>query len=116
MSQNPGAPRVPERTEKREPYNAGDEQDVRQKKARHAQREQKRVQGLQRIVQHEDSRLWLWDLLEKCGIFRTSFTGNSETFFKEGARNVGLIVQADVMKHAPETYITMMKEGDKNAI
>lgn len=110
------APRAPEKTERQEPYDAGDEQAVRQKKARASQLEVRRVNGLRAIVANEDARLWLWDLLSKCGLFRSSFTGNSETFFKEGARNVGLTIQADIMRHVPESYLTMMKEGEKNSL
>ena len=38
----------------------------------------------------------VWRLLERTGVFRTSFTGNSETFFREGQRNVGLMLMAQI--------------------
>lgn len=109
-------PREPRKTEPAAGKDLGDETQVRQRNARASQLEQRRVNGLRKIVGDEESRLWLWDLLSRCGLFRSSFTGNSETFFKEGARNVGLTIQADVMKHVPESYLTMMKEGEKNAV
>lgn len=108
--------RAPARpTEQRPPQDAGDAEQVAQRKRKAADRERLRIAGLKRIVEHEDSRTWLWDLLGFCGIARSSFTGNSETFFREGARNVGLKVQAELVKHCPESYITMMKEGEINA-
>jgi hypothetical protein len=54
------------------------------------------------IVENEDARAWLWDLMGFCGIARSSFTGNSTTFFNEGQRNVGLKVQAELVKYFPE--------------
>lgn len=79
------------------------------------QREARRLNGLKQILEQPDSRTYLWDLLEFCGVARTSFTGNSTTFFNEGQRNVGLRIQADLTAHFPDKYLTMMKEAKGNA-
>lgn len=50
-------------------------------------------------------------LLDRAGVHRTSFTGNSETFFREGQRNIGLIYTAMIFDHAPEAYSTMIEEN-----
>ena len=50
-------------------------------------------------------------LLETTGVYRSSFTGNSTTFFNEGQRNVGLRVLALVHEHAPEQYAAMIAEN-----
>lgn len=89
-----------------------DPEAVRGKKERAVQREAKRLNGLRRVMNDPESRLWLWDLLSFCGINRTSFTGNSTTFFNEGQRNVGLRVQADLTKHFPKEFIDLLKEGE----
>lgn len=34
----------------------------------------------------------LSDLLNACGVFETSFTGNSRTFYNEGRREIGIIL------------------------
>lgn len=45
------------------------------------------------IVKKDSSgRMVLWDILEFCGVFRSSFTGNSKTYFNEGQRDVGLYI------------------------
>jgi hypothetical protein len=49
-------------------------------------------------------------LLEKTGVYRSSFTGNSETFFREGARNVGLMLMAHIHENCPEKYTLMVQE------
>lgn len=49
-------------------------------------------------------------ILDRSGVFRSSFTGNSETFFREGMRNVGLILLNQIHEVVPESYVLMMKE------
>lgn len=52
----------------------------------------------------------LWRILEGAGLNRSSFTGNSETFFREGERNVALKLQAKAHKADAKGYGTMMQE------
>lgn len=59
-------------------------------------------------------RRFLWRTLSLCGVYRLSYTGNSETFFREGARNVGLQLLADVEEAAHEDMLTMMREAKRN--
>ena len=49
--------------------------------------------------------------VEHCGVYRSTFTGNSETFFKEGMRNVGLFLVAEIQRHAPDAYAQMTNES-----
>lgn len=60
-------------------------------------------------------RRWCWRLLEWTHVFRTSFTGNSQTFFNEGERNVGLRVFGAIQEHAPESYALMAKENQEKS-
>lgn len=83
----------------------------------------KRIQERQRLKaqRHADDIKWLlgdergrrlyWKWLSDSHIFRTSFTGNSETFFKEGERNRGLEMLADLNEHSPEAYLQMQQEA-----
>lgn len=61
----------------------------------------------------EQGRRFIWRLLGLCGVYRTSFTGNSGTFFNEGARNIGLMVLADVQEVALDAYLQMVKEAKR---
>ena len=63
------------------------------------------------LMSSKQGRRIVWRLLDKAGVFRTSFTGNSETFFKEGMRNMGLFLVAEVMAHSPETFALMLQES-----
>lgn len=57
----------------------------------------------------------MYRLLERTGVFRSSFTGNSETFFLEGQRNVGLMLMAQIHEACPEQYTAMLKEQKDDA-
>jgi hypothetical protein len=57
----------------------------------------------------------VWRMLEMTGVFRTSFTGNSETFFREGQRNVGLMLMAQIHDATPGQYVLMLKEQKDDA-
>jgi hypothetical protein len=59
-------------------------------------------------------RKFVWRLLDKAGVYRSSFTGNSETFFREGARNLGLMVIAEIHELCPEAYFLMLKENSNH--
>lgn len=52
-----------------------------------------------------------WRFLEKCGLYRSSFTGNSATFFNEGERNVGLKILGILMAECMEDYTKMLLES-----
>ncbi len=59
----------------------------------------------------QQGRRYVWRHLTNAGIFETSFTGNSTTFFNEGKRAVGLKMLAEVMEANPEAYVVMMSEA-----
>ena len=52
----------------------------------------------------------VWRILGITGIYRSSFTGNSETFFREGGRSIGLQVLGWVNAHAVDRYVAMLQE------
>lgn len=74
------------------------------------QEKQIEIDDFKFVMEDKRGRRFVWRLLEKCGVFRTSFTGDSETFFKEGQRNVGLAILALVHEACPEKYTVMLKE------
>ena len=70
----------------------------------------KEADDIRWLMGHKQGRRFVMRLLEKAGIYRTSFTGNSETFFREGMRNMGLFVLSEVMEVTPEQFAQMLKE------
>lgn len=93
------------------PYNAGDETAVGERRVSSQQREREIEAGLGEALATKQGRAFVRWLLGECGVYRTSFTGNSTTFFNEGKRDVGLQVLARVTKDHPEAYLAMLKEG-----
>lgn len=72
-----------------------------------------RSQVLAGLMQSTQGRAWIFWLLGRCGIYRTSFAGPDALAmaFNEGRRDIGLILVAELMKHAPHAYLQMMKES-----
>lgn len=56
-------------------------------------------------------RRFFWRLLQRCGVFKSSFTGNNTTFFNEGERNIGLILLTDLNEADPNAYMLMIQES-----
>ena len=92
-------------------FNAGDETSVGERRTTAQQREREIAAGLGETLATKQGRALVHWLLAECGIYSTSFTGNSTTFFNEGKRQIGLQVLARVTKDHPEAYLTMLKEG-----
>lgn len=95
------------------PYNAGDSKQVSERQALSKEKLEQLARGLKHIMGNKDGRAWMWNFLGECGIFRTSFTGNSTTFFNEGQRNIGLSVQADLTRNCQAEYLQMQSEAMK---
>ena len=68
------------------------------------------VRDLQHVMGTPQGRRFVWRLLDRCHIYTSSFTGNSETYFREGERNIGLMLFADINTSCPGLYATMQKE------
>lgn len=66
---------------------------------------------IKQLMSHAWGRRLMWRMLEKSGMYRTSFTGNSETFFREGMRNYGIWLTAAINEHCPEQYVLMVAEA-----
>lgn len=65
-----------------------------------------------RVVLHSyEGRAFYWRLLSKCGIYKTSFTGDNTTFFNEGMRQIGLWALEEVFTHSPESFAIMQAEA-----
>ena len=94
-----------------EGYDASDPAKVGERKVDAKNAERERIAGLGQLLGTRQGRLWAWEMLAKCGVFRTSFTGNSTTFFNEGKRDIGLSVMADITREFPDAYLTMTKEN-----
>lgn len=93
--------------------NAADKNQVKKGRRKEEILRDGEIDDLRHILSSVQGRRFIWGLLGKCHVFKTSFTGNSTTFFNEGKRDIGLRVLAYVNEAGPELYITMMQESKK---
>lgn len=63
------------------------------------------------VLSDARGRRFIWRLFGLTGIFRNSFTGNSETFFKEGMRLIGTTLWADAHESTHESVLRMQQEA-----
>jgi hypothetical protein len=86
----------------------------KQAESRRLEQEQE-VEDLKYLMGVPVFRRFVWRQLDKAGVFRTSFSTNGlEMAFKEGNRNLGVQLLAEINEHCPERYVQMTKEQKKS--
>ncbi len=80
------------------------------KKELHEIWRKKELDDFKKVLSIPEGRRVLWRILEEAHVFKTTFTGNSTTFFNEGKRSIGLMVLDEVMKASPEKFQQMQNE------
>lgn len=93
--------------------NASNDKDVNKANQREKDEAKQYAEDLRYVMSTEQGRRFMWQTLSKAGLYRTSFTGNSATYFNEGKRALGLELLADVQHHCPQHYIKMHDEAVK---
>lgn len=70
-----------------------------------------RIGDLKFILSEAAGRRFVFDLIDRrCLVFSPSYTGNSETYLREGMRKVGIEMMQEVQKLFPEQYVKMINE------
>lgn len=70
------------------------------------------VDDLRWLLADQRGRRIVWQLLEQAGLYRACFDINHALMaFREGERNHGLRLLAQIMDHCPETYPVMQEEN-----
>lgn len=88
-----------------------DEVTSRNKRAKKAQLEQDAA--ISALMQHPQTRSWMYQLLSWCGMYQSSFDRSALSMaFNEGARNVGLRVTSEIMRVCPDSYVQMIREAE----
>lgn len=94
--------------------NAADESQVRNAEIKKKLIDDQIHNDLKYILDSEQGRRFVWRILEMTGLFKSSFTGSSETYFLEGQRNIGLKLLAEVMNCDPQAYMKMYVSSKKD--
>lgn len=98
-------------------YNSSDEKQVSKAKKKAALDDALRLNVVKEVMADALGRRWIYGMLESAHIFHTSFVQGmpDATAFKEGERNHGLRLLADVQEAAPESYLTMIREAKEES-
>lgn len=68
------------------------------------------LKDIKSLMDRPEFRRYIRRYLEMTSVFKTTFTGSSETFFKEGQRSVGTTMFGELMSAADDKYLVMMRE------
>lgn len=91
--------------------NAADELQVKEARALEKVSQEIGLKGVSAMMGSKDARGYIFELIEFCGVFKTSFSIDNRIYFNEGQRNVGLKLIADIQQSCPDLYVKMMNEA-----
>lgn len=91
--------------------NLANEQDVKRRDQKAKLGRERELSDLRVVLSTREGRRFIWRYLCESGVFRTSFTGNSYTYFNEGRREIGIRLMADIDAAQPEAYFQMGQEA-----
>jgi hypothetical protein len=75
-------------------------------------KEEQKIRDLGVVLSTPEGRRFMFTLIdEDCGVFSSSYTGNSETYLKEGKRHVGIQKMVEVQTHFKDRYVEMISEA-----
>lgn len=94
-----------------EPYDASDKGQVKARIRASQRADDRKARVLMNLMNTRDGREWMKDLLASCGVARNPFATDPVVMgFNCGTMNVGLVLTADLVKHAPQQYMLMLNE------
>lgn len=93
--------------------NAADENQVKSAKKDEKWKERQIEDDLKHLLKSPHFRRYVWRYLGVAGVFENSFTGNNTTFFNEGKRNIGNKIMSEICEIAPDAFVLMMQEANK---
>lgn len=90
--------------------NAADEEQLKGAAKKEKISRKRALDDLKWVLSERRGRRFFRELIEECGVFRQSYTGNNDTVFNEGKRRIGLKLWGDLSEASPEIYALMMQE------
>jgi len=83
-----------------------DKDEIHYNKIKHAMRE---------VMKTTSGRTLMWEILDLCGLYSQVFTGNSQTFYLEGKRSIGLSILQIMQDTDRKMYPKLLMEKIENA-
>lgn len=98
-------------------YDANDPAQVGQAEELGCRARSRVLDDIARIMETDAGRRFLWRLLEAAHCFQSSFATDPHlTAFREGERNLGLMILADVLEACPDRFAEMARENGVPAL
>lgn len=94
-------------------YVASDEKQVKDKAKKFKNTREQELEDVKDILKNPAGVRFFKRIMTEGSVFTTTFTGNSQTFFKEGARNLALKFLGDVAEAAPNKFTEIIMENKK---
>lgn len=92
--------------------NAANKEQVQDAQMKVKLQKEREVADLNALLKSPEARRFIWRILKMCGMYESSYTGSgSDTFFREGKRQIGLNILAEVTTVDPNAFLQMMKEN-----
>ena len=93
-----------------ETYGLIDNSKQEKKNKKLEQRRIRELNDIKKVLSFVEGRRLLWRILGETGLYKSSFTGNSNTFYLEGKRAIGLFLISEMMESRPEAFAQMQQE------
>jgi hypothetical protein len=97
-----------------EQYDANDPLMVNKARQVSGRKKKKSIEVMSALMQHRETRDWLYALLQATDVFRLSYLhgeSHSDIAFREGKRFIGLQLLADIRLSSPENFALMLEEA-----
>lgn len=98
------------------PIDAGSRSKVSKAIKKAKLRDERKDHNLEVVASTYEGREWIWDLLEECGIYASSFRGDNQTEFREGKRAIGLSLLVKLNNADPNLYMKMQQEAVRRQV
>jgi hypothetical protein len=90
--------------------------DVSASERTDALKQRQAVEDLKWLVAHKPGRRLAWAWMARAGVFRNPFhTSGSLMAAQCGEMKMGQALLAEIMEHAPDAFLTMLKESKTDA-
>lgn len=97
-------------------FDASNPEQVNAARKKASRKKTQRLVVIQALMQHEDGRRWMRELLQRCHIYGNCLVQGDPygTHFRMGEENIGKMIMADVIEAAPAEYLKMCEEGRRD--
>jgi hypothetical protein len=91
----------------------GDVRAVEKNEKLRRERDRAKEDFVRAALSSREGRIWFWDLLARCGVFRNPWTANAlVTAHACGEMNIGQELLGEVTRLVPDYFATMLKENN----